>query len=114
MIQIDGKKRHTLLKFVDDTVIQNILQTMNGRFEYKHVTGVISIVRLKVAGMDMRRIRIANLPPEGPKRTLRVALAPHAEIVLIHDETWSKACRYTVTNGIKVVMMKLNNTSRPI
>ena len=58
--------------------------------------------------MGMRRIRIANLPPEVPERTLRVAMAPYGEIVSIRGETWSKAYRYTVANGIKMVMMKLN------
>jgi len=35
-------------------------------------------------------------------------MAPHGETVSIHDDTWSKAYRYTVANGIKMVMMKLN------
>jgi hypothetical protein len=38
MIQIDGTKRHVFLNFVDDTFIHNVLQTTNGRVEYKHVT----------------------------------------------------------------------------
>jgi len=68
----------------------------------------ISILRLEVTVMGKRRIRIANLPPEVPERTLRVAMAPFGETVSIHDETWSKAYRYTVANGIKVVVMKQN------
>jgi len=58
--------------------------------------------------MVVLRIRIANLPPEFPERTLRVAMAQYEEIVSIHDETWSKTYRYTVAKGIKLVMMKLN------
>jgi len=49
-----------------------------------------------------------NLPPALRERTLPVALVPYGENVSIHDETWSKAYRYTVANGIKVVMMKMN------
>jgi len=56
----------------------------------------------------MRRIRIANLPPEVPERTLRVAMAPYGETVSIHDKTRSKAYRYTVANGINLIVMKLN------
>jgi len=40
--------------------------------------------------MALRRIRIANLPPEVPERTLRVALASYGDIMSIHNETWSK------------------------
>ena len=68
----------------------------------------MSIVRLEHAGMGMRRIRIANLPPEVPERTVTIARATYGEIMSIKDETWSKKYRYTVSNGVKVVMMKLS------
>jgi len=107
VIQIDGIKIHVFLKFVYDIYIQNTLQSTNGGAEYRHVSGEISIVRLEVTGMGMRRIRIANLPPEVTERSIRAALASYGETVSIQDEIWLKAYRYKVANGVKVIMMKL-------
>jgi len=107
MIQIYGIKRHLFLNFIDNVFIQNILQSTNGSAEYRHVTGDMSIVRLEVAGMGMRRIRIANLPPEVTERSIRAALVSYGEIVSIQDEIWPKAYRYKVAIGVKVIMMKL-------
>jgi len=107
MIQIDGIKRHVFLKFVDDIYIQNILQSTNGSADYRHVTGEISIVRLDVDGMGMRRIRFANLPPDLTESSIPAALASYGEIVSIQDEIWPKAYRYNVAKGVKVIMLKL-------
>jgi len=107
MIQIDGIKRHVFLKFVDDIYIQNILQSTNGSAEDRHVIGEISIVRLEVAGMGMRRIRIANLLPEVTERSTRAALASYGETVSIQDYILPKAYRYKVANEVKVIVMKL-------
>jgi len=107
MIQIDGIKRHVFMKFVIDIYIQNILQPTNGIVEYRHTTGEISTVRLEVAGVGMRRIRLANLPPEVTESNIRAALASYGEIVSIKDEMWSKAYRYKISDGFKVIMMKL-------
>ena len=102
MIQIGGIKRH-----VDDIYIQNILQSTNGSAEYRHATGEISIVRLEVADMGMRRTRIANVPPEVTESSIQTSLASNGEIVSIQDEIWPKEYRYKVANGVKVIMMKL-------
>jgi len=86
MIQIDGMKRHVFMNFVNDTYTQNILQSTNGSVEYRHTTEEISIERLEVAGMGMRRIQLANLPPEVTERNIRAALASYGETVSIRDE----------------------------
>jgi hypothetical protein len=104
IIQIDGTKLHVYLKSVDELYIQDLLQWTDGRVEYRHATGETSIVTTEPAGMGLRCIRTANLPPEDPEGTLRVSLAPYRDIMSIHEETWSKAYRYTVANRIGVVI----------
>jgi beta-galactosidase/beta-glucuronidase len=64
MIQIDGIKRHVFLKFVDDTAIKDILMTTDGRAEYRHATGEISVVRLEVAGMGFVASGLPTYPPK--------------------------------------------------
>jgi len=95
------------MKLVNDTHIQNILQSTNWSVEYGHTTREISVVRLEVVGMGMRRIRLNNLPPEVTERNIRAALASYGETVSIQDEMWSKTYRYKVANGVKIIMVKM-------
>ena len=57
--------------------------------------------------MEMRRIRIAYLPPEVTEGNIRADLASYGETVSTQDGIWSKAYSYKVYNGVKVIMMKL-------
>jgi hypothetical protein len=57
--------------------------------EYKHSNGLVSIVRIEMAGLGTIRVRIANLPPEIQEGTLREHIAPYGEIRTIQEEEWS-------------------------
>jgi hypothetical protein len=63
MVQIDGPKRHAYIKFCDNNRLQEVLHLTKGQVEYRHTNGEISIVRLEPAGLGVRKVRIANLPP---------------------------------------------------
>jgi hypothetical protein len=108
MIKTDAIKRRVYLKFIEDQYVLDIVQNINGRLEYRHSTGKISIVRLEIPGMGTRKVRITNLPLETPERTLRNALVPYGDIISIQDERWSNTYRYTVANGVKVATIKLS------
>jgi hypothetical protein len=62
MILIDGIRRQVYIRFISLSYIRDILRPTNGENVYKHETGEISPVRLLVAGMESKRIRLAVLP----------------------------------------------------
>jgi hypothetical protein len=106
MIHIDGPRRHVYIKFSDPSRMQDLLTSTNGQAEHGQTNGEISKVRSEAVGLSMRKVRIANLPPEVPDRTLSMALGKFG-CRDIQGETWSSACRYPVANGIRVVMLNL-------
>ena len=57
--------------------------------------------------MGIRKVGIANLPPEVPDRTIRDNLAKYGEVKDIKEELWTKAYRYKVSNGIRIAEMNL-------
>jgi hypothetical protein len=109
MIQIDGPRRRIYIKFNNSKRSLSVLQETAGRGEFHHETGELSIVHIEWAGMAVRRIRLANLPPEVTDRTIRGALNPYGEVTEIHEDSWSSAYRYPVYNGIRIAVTKLKN-----
>jgi len=43
---------------------QEILHATNGQAEYEHINEEMPFVRVDMAGMGTKRVRITNLPPE--------------------------------------------------
>jgi hypothetical protein len=64
MIQIDGPKRRVYIKFATSDMVHQVLQITAGQLEYIHDNGVISKVLIELAGMGIRKIWIATLPPK--------------------------------------------------
>jgi hypothetical protein len=109
MIQIDGPRRHVYIKYKHPEPMLTMLNEAKGGKEYRHENGEISIVHIEPAGMGMRQVRIANLPPEINNRTISSTLMKFGEIKEIKDEVWSKSYRYKISNGIRIVNMQLKD-----
>ena len=107
MVQIDGSQRHVYIKLSDNNQLQEVLHSTGGQVEYKHTNGVISTVRVEIAGLGTRRVRIANLPPETPEKVIRTIMGRYGEVKDVQAETWARFYRYKVANGIRIVVMTL-------
>ena len=106
MIQIDGSKRHVYIKCTEDSM-DKILQATGGQKEYKHETGEITQVAIEIAGLGIKKFRIANLPPETKEHDIKASLSKYGEVRSIREETWASVYRYKVYNGILNAEMRL-------
>jgi len=106
VIQVDGPRRRVFIKFYNEDRMNEILQDTKGACEYKY-NGEISQVVVETAGLGIKRIRLAGLPPEVKEVTIKVKLSKYGEIVNIRDEMWAAAYRYKVHNGVRIVEIKL-------
>jgi hypothetical protein len=61
------------------------------------------MVNVEIAGIGIRRVRVAGLPPEVPKSAINDALAKYGEVKKITEEHWPRAYRYTVNTGTRWV-----------
>lgn len=84
-----------------------VLQILKGQLEYHHENGELSLVKVEIAGLGIKRVRIANLPPETRDRTIRGALIKYGEVKRITEEQWSGIYRHPIYNGIRLVEMAL-------
>jgi hypothetical protein len=87
--------------------MMDVLQPLNGQLAYHHENGERSMVKVEIAGMGVRRVRVANLPPEIPERILRDVLSRYGDVKRITDEQWSRVYRYPVSNGGRLVEVGL-------
>ena len=113
MMQVDGPRRRVYIKFVTSEKMQTVLRSTAGQLEFQHDTGEISTVHVEIAGMGLRKIRIANLPPEISDKTLRDIMSKYGEVKDITEEQWSEKYRYSVSNWIRIVELQLKQHIPP-
>ena len=80
MIQIDGPRLRVFIKFTNGVCMHRLLQDTAGTQGFKHDTGELSQVNISIAGMGIRKDRIANLPPKVPDGTIRDNLTKYGEV----------------------------------
>jgi hypothetical protein len=105
IIQIDGPRRHVFINFTKTERMQQVLQETNGQTEFRHDNGEVSKVNIEPAGIGVRRIRIANLPPEVNDRTIRNILTKYGEVKEITEDACSRNYRYKISNGSRIASM---------
>jgi len=106
VIQVDGPRCRVFIRFYNEYRMNEILQDTKGACEYKHDNGEISQVVVEIAGLGIKRFRLAGLPPE-VEVTIKENLSKYEDIVNIRDEMWASAYRYKVHNGLRIVEIKL-------
>jgi hypothetical protein len=107
MVQIDGPQRRVYIKFVNTERMIAAFQMVKGQLEYHHENGELSLVKVELTGLGVKRVRIANLPTEITDRTIRDALTKYVEVKRTTEEQWSRIYRYSVYNGIRLVEIAL-------
>jgi len=111
MIQIEGRRRRVSIKFHTSDRPYSVLQATEVCVEFRHDNGELSLVHTDLAGMGVRRIRLANLAPEVNDRKIRAALSPYGEVKEVYEDTWSKGYRYNVYDGVRIAVTNLKKTS---
>lgn len=107
MMQIDGHRRRVYIKFRSEDRIQEVFKFTGGQLEYRHENGELSQVFIDLAGMGIKKIRIACLPPEVKDNTIKECMTNYGDVKSMRDELWTSAYRYKVYNGVRIVEMKL-------
>jgi hypothetical protein len=58
------------------------------------------MVGIELVRTGTKIVRIAKLPPEVPDNMIRSVLSHYEEVKEVQEETWSRADRYPMANGI--------------
>jgi hypothetical protein len=102
-IQVDGPRRRVYIKFTRENRVKESLQDTKVLLAFRHDNGELSQVRLELAGMGTKKIRIAGLPLEVKEPTIKEYLSKYGDIMSIREELWAAAFRYKVYNSIRIV-----------
>jgi hypothetical protein len=80
LVQIDGIRREVFIKVRNPGLIEYLIYKNKGTIPCVHQEGVLSQVRISMAGLRTHRVRIANLPPELQSTFLMRALEKYGTV----------------------------------
>jgi len=86
MIQIDGSRRQVFIKFTKGRMMLDVINGTKGQQEYMHDNGELSQVKIEIARMGKRKIRIGNLPLGVSNCMVKAYLAKYGEVRAITEE----------------------------
>jgi Na+-translocating ferredoxin:NAD+ oxidoreductase RnfC subunit len=69
-------------------VVQNYYRTLDKKLIYEHNNGIRSRVKLYQAGLGIRKIRIANFPPETQVKKIRQVLNTYGFVIEVVDDAY--------------------------
>jgi hypothetical protein len=107
VVQINAIRRQVFIKVRDTGLTEDLIYKNNGTIPCEHQEGVLSQLRISMAELRTRRVRIANLPPELPTTFLMRAQEKYGTVFNVKADTWAAAYRYRVPNGIQIVTIDL-------
>lgn len=107
MLQIDGPARQVYMKLITENVMISVLERTNGRVNYTHTTGEVSILHIMSARIRLGTVRVANLPQETDYVLVLTELKRYGVVCDIRDEMWPEAYRYKMHNGIRIFAVNL-------
>jgi len=90
LIQFDGPRRRVLIKFINVARLQAVLRTTQKQLDYIHDNGELSVVYIERAGMGVRSVRVAKLPPEVQDRKLHDSTPQYGDLRAITEELFSR------------------------
>jgi len=68
------------IKFADFQCLQDLLHSRTGQSEYKRDNGEISQVKIEMAAMGTRRVRLTKFPSEPPDEVVGFGFSQYGEL----------------------------------
>jgi len=83
--------------------MMDVLQPIQWTLEFHHENEELSKLSVEIAGVGIRRVLVATLPPEVTKKQVKKILSKYGDVKRITDEMRSQVYRFRVKTGVRLV-----------